>query len=76
MNDLRDTIRRLREPVGMPGVQRTVADVLGEERWELAQALARLLMFEQEQVDKFPERENLRRSSHLEDIADLLQEEA
>lgn len=76
MSDLRDVIRRLCEPVVMPGVRQTLADVLGDEREELAQALAGLLMFEQEQADKAPGQQNLRRSSHLEDIAALLLEEA
>ena len=76
MNDLRDAIRRLREPVTMPGVRQALADVVGVEHEELARALVALLLFEQEQADKFPERENLRRSSHLEDIADLLLEDA
>lgn len=74
MNDLRDAIRRLNEPVGTPGVRQTLADVLGAEHEELARALGSLLMFEQEQADKAPEREVLRRSLHLEDIAEMLLE--
>jgi hypothetical protein len=76
VNDPRDTINHLRNPVTMPGVRVTAADRLGVEYEELARALAALLAFEQELVRQDPDREVLRRSSHLEDIAELLMEES
>jgi hypothetical protein len=76
MNDLRDTVNRLRNPVTMPGVRTLKADQLAVEYEELARALAALLAFEQELARQVPDREVLMRSCHLEDIAELLMEES
>lgn len=72
MIDLRNVVDRLRNPVGMPGVQRTVSDELADQYPELVFALAGLLEFEQELVGQVPRSEVLRRSSYLEDIAEIL----